>query len=287
MSVSDTPIRLRDESDTFDPRLDRLVHFDERSRAFPIRELIDEDLEPKTKWWGHTAKLDQGIEGACVGFAWAHDLAADPVIIEDLTDQDAFDIYYEAQKVDEWEGEDYSGTSVLAGAKILNKQGFLDEYRWAFGIDDVILTLSHHGPVVLGIPWFYDMYTPDGSHRIRPTGRLVGGHAILALAYNHEAQVVWLLNSWGPDWGWDGLCKISVQDLDSLLNQQGEACVPVVRAWGEQGAPEEEVVEDVVVEPEVDEDPDYEPIPDPEPDPVSDDWPNSIPRPSGYDLDYR
>lgn len=266
---------LRDGSTVEDRRLDRLVSFDERSRAFPIRALIDDDREPQTKWWGHTAKLDQGTEGACVGFAWAHDLAADPVVIGDLTDQDAFEIYREAQKIDEWPGEEYSGTSVLAGAKILNKQGFLDEYRWAFGIEDVILTLSHHGPVVLGIPWHSDMYTPDRGHQIRPTGHLVGGHAILALAYDHESKAVWLLNSWGPDWGWDGLCHISVADLGELLNQRGEACVPVVRAWGSEAE----------VEVEVDVDVDEEPEPDPDDD--SDDWLDSIPEPSGYDRDYR
>lgn len=242
-----TTYRLRDGSEALDPRLDRLVQFDERSRSYPIRSLIDDDREPASRWWGHTAKLDQGTEGACVGFAWSHELNAAPFKVEDVDYDSAIDIYRRAQFIDPWPGEDYSGTSVLAGAKILEEDGYLGEYRWAFGIEDVVLTLSWHGPVVLGIPWYEGMHTPDSGHQIRPTGRVVGGHAILALAYDHPSRMVWLLNSWGPEWGWNGLCRISVADLSSLLDQDGEACVPVVRAYGN----EPEVNEDVEPEPEV------------------------------------
>ena len=36
---------------------------------------------------------------------------------------DGFWLYHEAQKVDEWPGEDYDGTSVRAGLDILRKRG--------------------------------------------------------------------------------------------------------------------------------------------------------------------
>lgn len=231
------PIALRGGNTTLDPRLDRLVQFDERSRDYPIMATIEE-TEPRTKWWRHTAKLDQGREGACVGFAWSHELNAAPVEVPDITDAFAQRIYKRAQQIDEWPGENYSGTSVLAGAKAVQELGHLDEYRWAFGIEDVILTLSWHGPVVLGINWYYGMYFPDANRYIRPGGNLVGGHAIMAIAYSHEAQEIWLLNSWGPDWGLDGLCRIRVADLDRLLREQGEACVPVVRGGGTPPPPE-------------------------------------------------
>lgn len=35
--------------------------------------------------------------------------------------------------------------------------GFVPEYRWAFGVDDVLATLAHHGPVVLGLNWYAGM----------------------------------------------------------------------------------------------------------------------------------
>ena len=54
-------------------------------------------------WWDF---YNQGTEGACVGFG-----------ISRLTSQlnrklyDGFWLYHEAQKIDEWPGEDYDGTS--------------------------------------------------------------------------------------------------------------------------------------------------------------------------------
>ena len=62
--------------------------------------------------------LRPGRGGACVGFG-----------ISRLTSQlnrklyDGFWLYHEAQKVDEWQGEDYDGTSVRAGLDILRKRG--------------------------------------------------------------------------------------------------------------------------------------------------------------------
>ena len=66
-------------------------------------------------WWDF---YNQGSEGACVGFG-----------ISRLASQlnrklyDGFWLYHEAQKIDEWPGEDYDGTSVRAGLDILRKRG--------------------------------------------------------------------------------------------------------------------------------------------------------------------
>lgn len=95
--------------------LGRRREFDERSRAFPIRTLT-EAVEPKQKYWRCDARLDQGREGACVGFAWGHELNAEPRRWW-TTDQHARVIYRRAQQLDQWPGENYEGTSVLAGAK--------------------------------------------------------------------------------------------------------------------------------------------------------------------------
>ena len=63
------------------PRVfDRLVQFDERSRAFPIRALIDADAKPRSYTWQCPVWLDQGTEGACVGFGVSHEAAARPEI---------------------------------------------------------------------------------------------------------------------------------------------------------------------------------------------------------------
>lgn len=232
--------------------VDRLRQFDERSRNFAAVAPGDtRDFRSYT--WSCSAYNDQGYEGACVGFAWSHELTARPKVIP--TDNAfALRVYRRAQQIDPWPGEDYSGTSVLAGVKavqeILNDydKPLIQEYRWAFGIQDVLRVLGYQGPVVLGIDWYNDMYTPNEKHFIKPTGELVGGHAILANGVkivkldstkprtwenlDQDKSFVRLHNSWGTGYGLGGDAFITVRDLDSLLKNSGEACIPVVRSVG-------------------------------------------------------
>lgn len=220
---------------TADHPLGRRVEFDDRSRSFPIRSLLEQRgaTKPRSYTWRVPVSLDQGSEGACVGFGWAHELAARPVVVHGVTNTLALHLYDRAKQLDEWPGEDYDGTSVLAGAKTVEEAGFMDEYRWAFGLEDLRLAIGYHGPAVLGINWYDGMFTPDGDGRIRPTGNLAGGHCILAYAVSERLKLVKLWNSWGPKW-WAGgsWCYLTFDDLEKLLNEQGEACVPVHRSLG-------------------------------------------------------
>lgn len=219
---------LRGGYKTDDPRLDRLPQFDKRSRNYPIRTLVPK--KPRGYTWSVNAWLDQGREGACVGFAWAHELVARPAIVPNVTELFARNaIYKEAQKIDEWAGEDYEGTSVLAGVKVIQRYGFIKEYRWAFGLEDLILALGYAGPAVLGVNWYAGMGQADSDGFISPTGSLRGGHAILAKAVNVKQEFVTLHNSWGADWGLNGTAKIRFADLDRLLREDGEACVVMGR----------------------------------------------------------
>ena len=219
-------------------KLDRQIKFDEKSRSFPIRELLS-DGRLSNKHWKCAAHLDQGSEGACVGFAWSHELNAVPFRVRVMTNT-AKTIYYAAQQWDQWAGTEYDGTSVLAGAKVVHSLGHMPEYRWAFGIDDVLRTLSEHGPVVLGVNWYEGMFNTNAEGFIAPTGEIAGGHAILAKAVKFRERIgfwwndlpepiITLHNSWGIGWGVDGDAYITASDLAILLNQQGEACVPVKR----------------------------------------------------------
>lgn len=220
-------------------KLDRVVRFDEKSRNFPIRELLSGG-RLSNKIWKCYDYLDQGTEGACVGFSWAHELSAVPFRVN-VTENTARTIYYAAQQWDQWAGTNYDGTSVIAGAKTVRSLGFMPEYRWAFGIDDVLETLSEHGPIVLGVNWYEGMFDTNEKGFITPTGELAGGHAILAKgAIFRKRQGFWwkelpepyviLHNSWGNSWGVDGDAYILASDLEKLLNEQGEACVPVKRS---------------------------------------------------------
>lgn len=222
---------LKNEQSTDDIRLDRVEQFDERSRGYSIGD-IRRTRKLRSYTWRCNDWFDQGKEGACVGFCLGHELAARPAEVKGL-DYDFLveNVYWEAQKNDPWHGGSYPGavpvyhgTSVLAGVKEIQKLGYIKEYRWAFNIDDVLYGIGHNGPAVLGIPWYYDMYFPDDKGFIKPTGQLVGGHAILGRAINVKKGYVTLRNSWGKGWGKDGDCYITFEDLETLLNQRGECC---------------------------------------------------------------
>ena len=203
-----------------DPRLNWRPRHDPRSRQYAIRDKIDK-VTSTARQWKAGIVLDQGSEGACVGFGWSGELACEPERYV-VSDESAFELYREAKEVDPWPGTDYEGTSVLAGAKVLKRRGQLLEYRWAFGIEDVRDAILTHGPVVLGIPWYSGMYdAPNG--RVTVSGSVVGGHCILATGY--RPGYFMLRNSWGEGWGNGGDAEITEQDLAFLLDQNGEACI--------------------------------------------------------------
>lgn len=228
---------LRDGSTVEDGRLDRLIEFDEASRAYPVMArltAVQAPQKPITKDWPVNLWLNQEAEGACVGFGFAHEAGAEPLPILGLTDAYAREqLYYNIQRIDPWAGgaypgadPRYDGTSVLSGAKYMTSKGFYTGYRWAFSELEVALAVSYLGPVVLGIPWYSAMYKPTSTNYVRPTGSLVGGHCILASGYNALNNVYTLHNSWGKSWGRNGKALIKGADLAKLLSQQGEACIP-------------------------------------------------------------
>jgi hypothetical protein len=215
------------------PKLDRRVSFDERSRSYPIRALLapEQIAKPRGYTWRVYTHLDQGQEGACVGFAWAQELAARPAVVAGVTNEVAEALYRQARYLDEWPGEDYDGTSVIAGAKAVTGNGYMPEYRWAFGLQDLILAIGYKGPAVLGINWYTGMFDPDSDGLLHVTGQIEGGHAILADSVNVKKRLIGLWNSWGPDWSPinGAQAYVGFDDMQRLLDEQGEACVPVQR----------------------------------------------------------
>lgn len=218
-----------------DPRLDRKVFYDERSKQYPIRTVVAA-LKPRSYTWSLKTRLDQGQQGACVGFSWSHELAARPVVVPNITNDTAKQLYYSAQQLDSDPGGEYpgatphyEGTEVIAGAKAVQALGKMTEYRWAFNLNDVILAVGTQGPGILGTDWFDDMFNPDSKGFIKPTGALAGGHAICVRGVNVTKKYFTLANSWGTSWGKGGDCYISFADFEKLLLNNGEFCVPVGR----------------------------------------------------------
>lgn len=255
-------ILLKDGGVATDPRLGRLVQFDERSRDYPVRDLLPTPELKGRRWYsprGHI--LDQGVDlgvkgwnaSGCTGFSRTYDLAGSPNPVKAIVNGNkvapdnefAFALYKLAQQYDEWPGEDYEGSSVLGALKATKALGFIGEYRWAFGIDDVCSALSTLGPVVVGSNWLDSMFDPSSSGLVNVdmNSDVAGGHAFefdqvmvskqsinshlfSGEAVGHSGDVLLSGNqSWGQDWGKNGRYFFWASDLEKLLNDSGEAAV--------------------------------------------------------------
>lgn len=249
---------LRGGYTTADPRLDRLPEWDDRNLSrYAVAELLEPEVASaherptRGRSWRAGPVLDQGREGACVGFAYAADVAADPVLGDVNLDEEreldtyARKVYRRAQRLDPWPDDvPYEGTSILAGAKASVEAGAFPEYRWATGVDELVTLLTTpmyadpagvFGPTIAGVAWFEGMYrtAPDGM--VEVSGRLVGGHAILVrgvLLHDRRSPDEPLFrwrNSWGPSYGVNGDGFIRASDLERILGPRPELCVPVSR----------------------------------------------------------
>lgn len=187
---------------------------DPRSRDYATVDLMAVGL--RAIHW-ELPVLDQGNEGACVGYAIASAAGAP---------QSAEKVYTIAKTLDQWPGEAYSGTSVLAGAKAAKALGIIGQYRWAFSVDDVLDTLCNVGPVVLGLYWTPGMFRPIGGWMaVDAPKHKSSGHCAVAVGYDPAQNAIQIQSSFGPDWGTNGRAWLPVEDLKTLMGRTGEACV--------------------------------------------------------------
>lgn len=248
--MTPNPQPLKGGQFTLDRRMDRVREIDLRTLNYPVSEVLPANAfhRPRSYTWYIDERLDQGSEGACVGFGWAAELAARPVEVPGINNAYARDrIYRPAQQIDEWPGEAYEGTSVLAGARIVKELGFISEYRWAFTLQDLVIALGYNGPAVIGVEWYQDMVNPDTEGFIRPNGSMVGGHCValygvrvirsnprLPHSWNNTDMVnsfFRIQNSWGTGWGQGGRCKLRFVDMMKLW-PGGDFCIPMNRKAG-------------------------------------------------------
>jgi hypothetical protein len=223
-------------------KFDRIPSQDTRNDDYPVSLLWTKKTDLgtmssvptiSTKKWNDYAYLDQGPDGACVGFGISGELASDPEIVENITNATAHAVYLNAQQIDEWPGGEYpgatpqyEGTSVLAGAKVAQNQGYYTSYLWAKTENDMAATVSNFGPVVIGVNWYEDMMDPDTDGYLRPTGSVVGGHCVVVIGINAEEDYYTIRNSWGQSWGDNGEAKISREDMAYLISQDGDVMKP-------------------------------------------------------------
>jgi hypothetical protein len=214
--------------------LGRLAAPDDRDRQFMLSRPREAAQIERRYWITDSPAYDQGATSMCCSYAWQRWLTTSPVINEPFP---FGEFYVECQRVDEWPGEDYNGTSVRAGAKLIKDRGLATEYRWCWDIEIALAHLLAVGPLVLGTDWYDGMAKPDGAGYIWPAGSVTGGHAYVAIGAsrvrnNPDGTVgaVRIINSWGQ-WGARGRAWVTLAALDSLIRAQGECCAAIeVRA---------------------------------------------------------
>jgi hypothetical protein len=208
---------------------------DVRSLSYGIRPTLPGSAPLADRMWPVGPVLDQGTEGQCVGCAvvdaWNAMHPADtagPLYLED-----AGELYHRAQELDAVPGEDYSGTSVLAGMQAAVEAGLFGGYRWAFGTRDVAQAVLQVGTVVVGVPWLSGMYDTGPGGLVTLAGEDRGmGHCLAVVGLRLKGPqgqpgpfFVWQ-NSWGSGYGDGGLGYIHHRDLAELLHGVGEAAIP-------------------------------------------------------------
>ena len=199
-------------------------YWDERDQDHLMISHLKRDLAgvavPAEKVWQIGPILDQGREGACVGYAWRAWMNAKPIANKPERLIQARDIYLQAQLIDEFPGQEptVSGTSVRAAAKIMVRERHLGEYVWSGSADEILTWVRTKGPLVFSTRWFDSMYEPDANGYVYPKGKVVGGHALCMFGVdeNDDARIQ---QSWGQDHGIDGCIKMSRKALSYLVSQ--------------------------------------------------------------------
>jgi hypothetical protein len=215
------------------PRLTWRSRHDPRSRQYGVRRLMVGSAPVTDHVWPVGPVLDQGTEGACVGFGVVDAVNAARAGDNDLDADVAYALYRRAQKIDDVPGEAYTGTSVLAGMQAALEHKLIGGYSWAFGTRDVAQAVLQVGPVIVGVPWLAGMYDTGPGGLVELNGADTGaGHCLAVVGLKvrgPQGQLgpyfVWQ-NSWGPGYGDRGLGYIHHRDLATLLHSTGEAAIP-------------------------------------------------------------
>lgn len=230
------------------PILDRRIPTDwEHQDRYPLRAVMPTSVatvERALRLPPFRARMDQGNEGACVGWSWSWAMS-----ILNQRFYDARWLYHQAQSVDEWPGESYDGTSVRAGGDVLRDLGHcrllkgvtsvpdladgIAANRWVTSIDDIRTAIATGLPVVLGINWHRSFFAPirdspkdDWWIGRGDLGRVAGGHAIAAYGASDKRQAIKLVNTWGLNYP---VVWLPYTTLQRLLDEDGEGAVPTDR----------------------------------------------------------
>lgn len=184
---------------------------------------------PDFKYWVPQAPVDQGQTNSCVGYSCEGWQRCSPIRTKNPTP--GLTIYRRALQIDEFPGEQDTGTSIRAGVKALEEFGHVERYVWAYSAEEVKLWVLTTGPVIVGTNFTTGMRDVKGpSWFMELLGIPLGGHAYLLTGYSRTRHAFRMINSWGRNWGDKGRAWLRYGDLDSLLRSRGDAVGIVERA---------------------------------------------------------
>ncbi len=215
--------------DTTNIKFGRICQPDTRDHQFLLKNVSASETKAnktgkyRKSWRSSYWNGSQGNSPSCVGYAWAHWLSALP-IGQWLSPEG---IYNVAQLLDHIDGENYAGTTVRAGAKVLQKLGYISSYHWAFNTDELIEALLHKGPIVVGTTWYSNMTQPYQDGMLDIGGSNCGGHSYLLNGVDLKTKTFRMKNSWSKYWGIRGHAFIKIDDFAKLLSPDGECCLGI------------------------------------------------------------
>ncbi|XOC78093.1 C1 family peptidase [Microvirga sp. M2] len=190
---------------------------------------------------------NQGRDSSCTGFALAHviDFLRSREVGPDRPEPVSSRMLYEmAKRNDEWEGSAYEGSSIRGALKGFYQNGVCSDAtapdkpgikRWALTYDmakearetrlgayfrvqpdisDYHAALNDIGVIYASAQIHSHWDTPkDGL--IEPGGDPAGGHAFAIVGYDETG--FWVLNSWGAEWGVNGIAKWTYADWANTI----------------------------------------------------------------------
>lgn len=154
-------------------------------------------------------------------------------------------VYYKAKSIDVWPNQE--GTSIRYAMKVLHNIGAPTEKAWPYNDVEMgkpeswapmiarwaiikayrratslteLKTGLIDGPVCIGVPVFLEFFYAGADGIVKyPANpdKIYGGHAIAAVGYDDNKQLVKFKNSWGAGWGQNGYGYFPYRYINNFL----------------------------------------------------------------------
>jgi len=197
---------------------------------------------------------NQGNQGSCVGHGIGGILTGKTIQKEIYTEWlSPRWIYYGGRKLGGYVHE-HCGTEPRLALDWLLKWGCLLESQWQYeerfnpidpednqfkqalekplfsysrvvdGIDGICTALSGNNLVAIGSPWYDKWSYPDDNGKLKKPrcyDTIGGGHETFLYGHDYKTEYFNLQNSWGEDWGNDGLCLLPFSAIPQFKKHGG------------------------------------------------------------------